>query len=198
MTSALDGGEWLASSPEWNANGTWCSQAVTHPSTIRINELLNSRVNTEQNEVYEGVSKSFRTKSITKYTLACGITRWEVTQRVMAAKLTRLSHKTAIQLHFLAESCTICSSRSRWPVRKLLDTPSYTDYGSSGIAHWNRATWFPHWGEWWHIGMRQRTLMRKLTPAATASWEWTTGQGCDPIVGHQVLWHWVVIPHCLI
>jgi len=30
-----------------------------------------------------------------------------------------------IQLHLVAESRTICSSRSRRPVRKLLDTPSY-------------------------------------------------------------------------
>jgi hypothetical protein len=43
----------------------------------------------------------------------------------MAAKLTRLTHKIAIQLHLVAESCNICSSRSRRPVRKLLDTPSY-------------------------------------------------------------------------
>jgi hypothetical protein len=43
----------------------------------------------------------------------------------MAEKLTRLTHKTAIQLHLVAGSCTICSSRSRWLVRKLLDTPSY-------------------------------------------------------------------------
>jgi hypothetical protein len=43
----------------------------------------------------------------------------------MAAKLTRLTHKIAIQLHLVAESYTICSSRSRWAVRKLLDTPSY-------------------------------------------------------------------------
>jgi hypothetical protein len=28
----------------------------------------------------------------------------------MAAKLTRLTHKIAIQLHLVAESCTICSS----------------------------------------------------------------------------------------
>jgi len=27
----------------------------------------------------------------------------------------------------VAENCTICSSRSRRPVRKLLDTPSYGD-----------------------------------------------------------------------
>jgi hypothetical protein len=54
-------------------------------------------------------------------------TRWEATQRVMAAKLTRLTHKIAIQLHLLAESCIICSSRSRRSVRKLLDTPSYTE-----------------------------------------------------------------------
>jgi len=45
------------------------------------------------------------------------------------AKLTRLTHKTATQLHLLAdslleESCTVCSSRFRRPVRKLLDTPS--------------------------------------------------------------------------
>jgi hypothetical protein len=42
----------------------------------------------------------------------------------MAAKLTRLTNKIAIQLHLVAESCTICSSRFRRPVRKLLDTPS--------------------------------------------------------------------------
>jgi hypothetical protein len=43
----------------------------------------------------------------------------------MAAKLTILNHKIEIQLHLVAESCTICSSRSRRLVRKLLDTPSY-------------------------------------------------------------------------
>jgi hypothetical protein len=45
----------------------------------------------------------------------------------MAAKLTRLKKKKKIatQLHLVAESCTICSSRSRRPVRELLDTPSY-------------------------------------------------------------------------
>jgi len=40
------------------------------------------------------------------------------------AKLTRLPHKIAIQLHLVAESCTICSPLSRQPVLKLLDTPS--------------------------------------------------------------------------
>jgi len=43
----------------------------------------------------------------------------------MAAKLTRLTHKIVIQLHPVAESCIICSFRSRRRVRKLLDTPSY-------------------------------------------------------------------------
>jgi hypothetical protein len=56
-------------------------------------------------------------------------TRWEATQRVMAVKLTRLTHKIAIQLHLVVDSYTICSSRSRRPVRKLLDTPSYTGSG---------------------------------------------------------------------
>jgi len=43
----------------------------------------------------------------------------------MAANLTRLTHKIPIQLYMVAESYTICSSRSRRPVRKLSDTPSY-------------------------------------------------------------------------
>jgi len=43
----------------------------------------------------------------------------------MAAKVTRLTHKIAMQLHLVAESCTTCSFPSRRPVRKLLDTPSY-------------------------------------------------------------------------
>jgi hypothetical protein len=43
----------------------------------------------------------------------------------MAEKLSRLTHKIAIQLHLVSESCTICSSRSRRTVRKLSDTPSY-------------------------------------------------------------------------
>jgi len=46
----------------------------------------------------------------------------------MATKRTRLIHKIVIQLQLVAESCTICSSRSRWPVRELMDTPS------SGVA----------------------------------------------------------------
>jgi hypothetical protein len=31
----------------------------------------------------------------------------------MAAKLIKLTHKIVIQLHLVAESCTICSSRSK-------------------------------------------------------------------------------------
>jgi hypothetical protein len=52
-------------------------------------------------------------------------THWEATQRVMVAKLIRLSHKILIQLQLVAECHTICSSHSGWPVQKLLDTPLY-------------------------------------------------------------------------
>jgi hypothetical protein len=52
----------------------------------------------------------------------------------MAAKLTRLTHKIAIQLRLVAESCTICSSRSRRLVRKLSDTPSYVNMSRSSPA----------------------------------------------------------------
>jgi hypothetical protein len=55
-------------------------------------------------------------------------TCWEATQSVIVAKLTRLTHKIVILLHLVAESCTICSSHSMWPVRKLLDTPSYGSF----------------------------------------------------------------------
>jgi len=43
----------------------------------------------------------------------------------MAAKLTRLTHKMMIQVHLVAEGCTICSSHAGRQVQKLLDTPSY-------------------------------------------------------------------------
>jgi len=43
----------------------------------------------------------------------------------MAAKFTRLTHKIATQLHLVVQSWTICSSRSRWSVWKLLYTTSY-------------------------------------------------------------------------
>jgi len=45
----------------------------------------------------------------------------------MAAKLTSLTHNIEIQLYLVGESYTICSSLSRRPVWKLLDTPrTYT------------------------------------------------------------------------
>jgi len=44
----------------------------------------------------------------------------------MAEKVIRLTHKIAIQVHLVAESCTIPRSRSRRPVRKLLETMSYS------------------------------------------------------------------------
>jgi hypothetical protein len=44
----------------------------------------------------------------------------------MSAEHTRLTHRIAIQLYLVAESYTICSSRPRRPVEKLLDTPSYS------------------------------------------------------------------------
>jgi hypothetical protein len=66
----------------------------------------------------------------------------------MAEKLTRLTHKIAIQLHLVAESCTICSYCSRRPVRKLLDTPSYITNVASNLRiaeddelQWMRKEW---------------------------------------------------------
>jgi len=52
-------------------------------------------------DIYEGVSKSFRTESITKHVFTTINTCWEATQRVMATKITRLTQKIAIQLHLV-------------------------------------------------------------------------------------------------
>jgi len=46
---------------------------------------------------YEGVSEIFQTESITKQTTTNTNTLTEATQRVMAAKFTRLTHRIAIQ-----------------------------------------------------------------------------------------------------
>jgi hypothetical protein len=52
----------------------------------------------------------------------------------MVAKLTRLTHKITIQLHLMADSCIICSSRCRRPVRKLSNIPSYKNiHGASEL-----------------------------------------------------------------
>jgi hypothetical protein len=99
----------------------YCTTIVKCAADVQTCNLSHCKCTT-----YEGVSKSFRTESVTKCTLTFGITDWEATQRVMVAKLTRLTHRIAIQLHLVAESCTICSSHSRWPVWKLLDTPPYS------------------------------------------------------------------------
>jgi len=76
--------------------------------------------------IYESVSKSFRTDSITKHTFREINTRWEAIWRVLAANLARLTQKIAIQLHVVAESCDIFTCLSWRLVRELLDTPSYT------------------------------------------------------------------------
>jgi hypothetical protein len=127
---------------------SWCLtcvplQTVLHffPTKITATETIQFQ------QVYQGATKSFRTESITKYTLTTTTnTRWEATQRVMAAELTKLTQRIAIQLHPVADSCTICSSHSRRPVRKLLDTPSYLLgailFGRPRTeSHWLRCPW---------------------------------------------------------
>jgi hypothetical protein len=73
---------------------------MTHD--IKYTDIYNFNLNIFQYGAYEGVSKSYRTESITKYTLTFGISHWEAIERVMVAKLTTLIHKIAIQLHLVA------------------------------------------------------------------------------------------------
>jgi hypothetical protein len=108
---------------KWSRNRQSCLTPVWKKKKINYNS--NRKMQRRWMKEHESVFKCFRTESITKYTLTTVNTRWEATQRVMAAKLTRLTHNMVTQLHLVAESCTIRSSHSRLPVRKLLDTPSY-------------------------------------------------------------------------
>jgi hypothetical protein len=83
------------------------------------------------NVCLRGCIQKFPDWTVTKYMLTTINTRWEATQKVIAAELTRLTHKIATQLHLVAESCTICSSRSRRPDWKL---PATNPVGTRGCT----------------------------------------------------------------
>jgi len=80
----------------------------------------------------------------------------------MAETLTRLTHKIAIQLHLVAESCTIFSSRSKWAVRELLDTPSYISNHSNAccMPRTSHLPWLDHPN---HIGWRVQITKLVIT-----------------------------------
>jgi hypothetical protein len=100
----------------------------------------------------------------------------------MAAKLTRLTYKVTIQLHQVAESCTICSSRSRRPVRKLLDTLPYGNrvYHMLGLALDGRGIW------------RVTDKERKLA----AGWCVTTS--FVPLLNKLTPWSWVLLEKLIV
>jgi hypothetical protein len=88
----------------------------------------------------------------------------------MAAKLTRLTHKIAIKLQLVAESCTTCSSRSRRPVRKVLDT-------TSCARVYNETTWSycdltapHHWSFCWFNPLLNGMLHLPVVHQPTATW----------------------------
>jgi hypothetical protein len=91
----------------------------------------------------------------------------------MAAKLTRLTHKIVMELHLMAESCTICNSRSRRPVRKLLDTPSYETSGVHKL----------HWQD--HERYLPRKLMESLIEAAETKYV-DTESGPDTLLPFEL------------
>jgi hypothetical protein len=152
---------------------------------MHVDKLLRSTVFIDSSNAVRGCIQKFPNWVITKYTLTTTNTRWEATQRVMVAKLTRLTHKIAIQLHLVAESCTICSSRSRRPVLELLDTPSYVK------AQWT-ASVFPAASRY------PTTEGRSNAPAPSASghiwssiWGWNTPMKWTALRS-QCLWNGIV------
>jgi hypothetical protein len=75
--------------------------------------------------IYESVSKSFRTESITKSRTTTKTPVEKQHKGLWRQNSLDLTHKIAIQLQVAAESSTICSSLLRRLVRKLLDTLSH-------------------------------------------------------------------------
>jgi hypothetical protein len=114
--------------------------------------------------------------------------RCEATQRVMAAKLTTLTHEIAIKLQLVTESCTICSFRSRRSVRRLLDTPSYVVWGGGGLSPWHGESW---------VADGQEDL-QIVTVAAKVNWaplhKGVLGSGgiAPRILNLGTKWRWVV------
>jgi hypothetical protein len=98
--SSFEVNEWRYTSTPQYAFTAWCSAEA-------------------RGQLYLYVGGSFRTESITKHASNTHSLRSNTTG------YGDKTHQIAIQLHLVAESCTVCSSRSRWPVRKLLDAPSY-------------------------------------------------------------------------
>jgi len=104
----------LPLSTECRANSRLCHPEPLPLTQIRIVNMRNTKVYPK----VSGLSHNEINNNNNKHSL-------EAIQKVMAAKLTRLTHKIAIQVHIVTESCTICSFSSGRPVGKLLDTLSY-------------------------------------------------------------------------
>jgi hypothetical protein len=96
----------------------------------------------------------------------------------MVAKLTRLTHNIAIQLHLMADGCAICSFRSRRPVRILLDTPLYVSRSCevyfSIMENRNRdSSAVQRWATGWVIG----------DPSSGRGWEFFSPPRLDRLWG---------------
>jgi hypothetical protein len=111
----------MRQSPIWEADFHADSQEI---SSLLRKPSIHNRLHCFKKYI-RGCIQKFPDWVVTKWKTITINTRWKATQKFMAATLNRLTHKIAIQLHLVAESCTICSSRSSRPVRKLLDTHSY-------------------------------------------------------------------------
>jgi hypothetical protein len=70
--------------------------------------------------------------------------RWEATQRVMAAKLTRLTHKIAIQLYPVADSCTNTIWRQR-ALHKTLPQSLSLNCNAYPLFRFTHIQKFPDW-----------------------------------------------------
>jgi hypothetical protein len=104
----------------------------------------------------------------------------------MVAKLTRLTHRIAIQLHLVAENCTIWSSHSRWPVWKLLDTPSYIPAVNMNNTYLQPSSWKYSLAMTWYAAARVSSHAEPSAANVTAKppelmnlWVCTTASGAN-------------------
>jgi hypothetical protein len=127
----------MESNSEMTSNLSFTTRINISNGAVSLASVM-SPVAIEEYENIRGCIQKFPDWVITKCTLTTMNTRWEAIKRVMAAKFTRLTDRIAIQLHLVAESRTICSFRSRRPVRKLLVTKKVNCPCELSTTPWRR------------------------------------------------------------
>jgi hypothetical protein len=109
-----------------------CNDAISDVRSVHSETSLTSKLKTRMSNysarnrisksIYDGVSKSFRTES--KINICLSLVLIVEKQHKWLWRQNSLDSQNSYTTAPSIESCTICSSRSRRSVQKLLNTPS--------------------------------------------------------------------------